>query len=105
MNFEYNLVWNGEVIDTAPTKKEALTLKLEYELAFNSSNVKIKRVRRDRDWETLSLSISEKFVTAGGLLPANHQLCAGCMGVDNMFVIFFTMYARTYRLGSILERF
>ena len=44
MNFEYNLVWNGEVIDTAPTKKEALTLKLEYELAFNSSNVMIKRV-------------------------------------------------------------
>ena len=44
MNFEYNLVWNGEVIDTASTKKEALTLKLEYELAFNSSNVMIKRV-------------------------------------------------------------
>ena len=44
MNFEYNLVWNGEVIDTASTKKEALYLKLEYELAFNSSNVKIKRV-------------------------------------------------------------
>ena len=45
MNFEYNLVWNGEVIDTASTKKEALTLKLEYELAFNSSNVMIKRVQ------------------------------------------------------------
>ena len=44
MNFEYNLVWNGEVIDTASTKREALTLKLEYELAFNSSNVMIKRV-------------------------------------------------------------
>ena len=45
MNFECNLVWNGEVIDTASTKKEALTLKLEYELAFNSSNVMIKRVQ------------------------------------------------------------
>ena len=47
MNFEYNLVWNGEVIDTASTKKEALTLKLEYELAFNSSSVIIKRVRAE----------------------------------------------------------
>lgn len=46
-NFEYNLIWNGEVIDTASTKKEALTLKLEYELAFNSSNVMIKRVRAE----------------------------------------------------------
>ena len=47
MKFEYDLIWNGEVIDTASTKKEALTLKLEYELAFNSSNVKIKKVRAE----------------------------------------------------------
>ena len=50
MNFEYNLVWNGEVIDTASTKKEALYLKLEYELAFNSSNVMIKRVE-EKTWD------------------------------------------------------
>ena len=50
MNFEYNLVWNGEVIDTASTKKDALTLKLEYELAFNSSRIEIKKVKK-KTWD------------------------------------------------------
>lgn len=45
MKFEYDLIWNGEIIDTASTKKGALILKLEYELAFNSSNIVIKKRR------------------------------------------------------------
>tara|TARA_R100001509_G_C4761843_1_gene179988 strand:+ start:517 stop:660 length:144 start_codon:yes stop_codon:yes gene_type:complete len=45
MNFEYNLIWNGEVIDTASTKFQALSLKKEYCIAFNTTRIEIKRVR------------------------------------------------------------
>tara|TARA_R110000765_G_scaffold322022_2_gene413892 strand:+ start:387 stop:530 length:144 start_codon:yes stop_codon:yes gene_type:complete len=46
MMFEYNIIWKGEIVDTADTKKEALFLKKEYSLAFHSSNITIKRVRK-----------------------------------------------------------
>ena len=41
--FEYDLIWNGEVIDTASTKKEALYLKTEYLIAMGGT-IEIKRV-------------------------------------------------------------
>ena len=41
---QYKLIWRNEVIDTADSKMEALTLKLEYELAFNSSSVRILKI-------------------------------------------------------------
>ena len=44
MNFEYKLIWRNEVIDTANSKMEALILKLEYELAFNSNSVRILKI-------------------------------------------------------------
>ena len=43
--FEYDLIWNKEVIDTASTKKEAISLKREYCIAFNTTRIEIKRVR------------------------------------------------------------
>lgn len=33
----YNLVWNGEVIDSFDTLKEAREMRKEYELAYHSS--------------------------------------------------------------------
>lgn len=33
----YNLVWNGEIIDSFDTLKEARKMKTEYELAYHSS--------------------------------------------------------------------
>jgi len=45
MNFEYNLIWNGEIIDTASTKFQAISLKREYCIAFNTTRIEIKRVR------------------------------------------------------------
>ena len=45
--FDYDLIWNGEVIDTASTKKEAIRLKKEYCIAFNTTRIKIKRVRAE----------------------------------------------------------
>ena len=48
MKFEYNLIWNNEILDTASTKKEAIRLKQEYQLAFKTgsfSSIQIKRVR------------------------------------------------------------
>ena len=47
MKFEYNLIWNGEVIDTASTKKEAISLKREYFMAFNTTRIEIKKVRAE----------------------------------------------------------
>ena len=44
MKFEYNLIWNNEILDTASTIKEAVFLKIEYQLAF-SSPVTIKKER------------------------------------------------------------
>jgi len=44
--FEYDIIWKGEIIDTADTKKEALFLKKEYSLAFKSGSIIIKRVRK-----------------------------------------------------------
>lgn len=41
---QYKLIWRNEVIDTADSKMEALTLKFEYELAFNSSSVRILKI-------------------------------------------------------------
>ena len=46
MNFEYNLIWNGEVIDTTLSKEEALYLKTEYLIAMGGS-IEIKRVRAE----------------------------------------------------------
>ena len=43
--FEYDLIWNKEVIDTASTKKEAIRLKKEYSMAFNTTRIEIKRVK------------------------------------------------------------
>tara|TARA_R100001129_G_scaffold150281_1_gene112386 strand:- start:79 stop:243 length:165 start_codon:yes stop_codon:yes gene_type:complete len=42
--FEYDLIWNGEVIDTASTKKEAIRLRNEYLMAYNTTRIEIKRV-------------------------------------------------------------
>jgi hypothetical protein len=41
---QYKLIWRNEVIDTADSKMEALALKLEYELAFNSNSVRILKI-------------------------------------------------------------
>ena len=46
MKFEYDLIWNGEVIYTASTKKEALYLKTEYLIAMGGT-IEIKKVRKD----------------------------------------------------------
>ena len=46
MTFEYNLIWNGEVIDTASTKKEAIRLKTEYLIAMGGT-IEIKKVRAE----------------------------------------------------------
>ena len=46
MNFEYNLIWNGEVIDTTLSKEEALYLKTEYLIAMGGS-IEIKKVRAE----------------------------------------------------------
>mgnify|MGYP003119969031 CR=1 FL=1 len=50
MNFEYDLIWNGESIATAPTKKEAIYLKREYCIAFNTTRIEIKKVK-ERTWD------------------------------------------------------
>ena len=44
--FEYDIIWKGEIVDTADTKLEALFLKKEYSLAFKSGSIIIKRVRK-----------------------------------------------------------
>ena len=44
--FEYDLIWNGEVIDTASTKKEAIYLKTEYLIAMGGT-IEIKKVRAE----------------------------------------------------------
>ncbi len=41
----YQLVWNNEVIDTATTKFQAISLQREYSIAFNDSNIQIIKVR------------------------------------------------------------
>ena len=46
MSFDYDLIWNGEVIDTASTKKEALYLITEYLIAMGCT-VEIKKVRAE----------------------------------------------------------
>ena len=46
MEFEYDLIWKGEVIDTASTKKEAIYLKTEYLIAMGGT-IEIKKVRKD----------------------------------------------------------
>ena len=46
MSFEYDLIWNGELIDTASTRKEAIYLKTEYLIAMGGS-IKIKKVRAE----------------------------------------------------------
>ena len=40
----YRLIWNGEVVDSFDTLKEATEMKKEYDLAFHSY-VTIKRGR------------------------------------------------------------
>ena len=40
----YELIYNNEVIDTAETKKEALYLQTEYNMAFKTTSIKIKKV-------------------------------------------------------------
>ena len=50
MKFEYDLIWNGEVIDTAPTKKEAIRFKKEYSMAFNTTRIEIKKVK-EKTWD------------------------------------------------------
>ena len=44
MSFEHDLLWNGEVIDTASTKKEAIRLKTEYLIALGGT-IEIKKVK------------------------------------------------------------
>jgi len=46
MNFKYDLIWNGKIIYTASTKKEALYLKTEYLIAMGGS-IEIKEVRAE----------------------------------------------------------
>ena len=46
MKFEYDLIWNGEVIDTASTKFQAISLKNEYCIAFNTTRIEIKKVKK-----------------------------------------------------------
>ena len=41
----YQLVWKNEVIDTATTKFQAISLQREYSIAFNDSNIQIIKVR------------------------------------------------------------
>ena len=41
----FELIYNTEVIDTAETKKEAQYLQGEYNMAFHTNSVKIKKVR------------------------------------------------------------
>ena len=40
----YEIIYNGEVVDTAETLKEARELKVEYDMAFKSSLV-IQKVK------------------------------------------------------------
>ena len=37
MSFEHDLLWNGEVIDTASTKMEAIRLKTVYLIALGGT--------------------------------------------------------------------
>ena len=41
----YELVWNNEVIDTATNKFQAISLKKEYCIAFNTTRIKIRAIR------------------------------------------------------------
>ena len=45
----YHLIWNNEVIDTASTKFQAISLKKEYCIAFNTTRIEIRPMRVE--WE------------------------------------------------------
>tara|TARA_R100000781_G_C3973389_1_gene90952 strand:+ start:233 stop:430 length:198 start_codon:yes stop_codon:yes gene_type:complete len=62
MNFEYDLIWNGEVIDTASTKFQATSLKKEYCIAFNTTRIEIKKVK-EKTWDEKKEIIRAKMMS------------------------------------------
>lgn len=41
---KYQIIWNGEIIETTYDKQEAVQLRKEYVVAFNDDNVYIRVV-------------------------------------------------------------